>query len=57
MERALNYDIFNRPRRQDFIGSLVENGAFYINSVENIIKTNNRLYGKIGLYETQNTLP
>ena len=49
--KALNYDIFNRPRRQDFSGSLVENGAFYINSVENIIKTNNRLYGKIGLYE------
>ena len=49
--KALNYDICNRPRRQDFKGSLVENGAFYINSVENIIKTNNRLSGKIGLYE------
>ena len=31
--KALNYDVFNRPRRQDFKGSLVENGAFYINSV------------------------
>lgn len=49
--KALNYDICNRPRRQDFNGSLVENGAFYINSVENIIKTNNRLSGKIGLSE------
>tara|TARA_B100000683_G_scaffold12541_1_gene13310 strand:+ start:7808 stop:8950 length:1143 start_codon:yes stop_codon:yes gene_type:complete len=49
--KALNYDICNRPRRQDFRGSLLENGAFYINSVENIIKTNNRLSGKIGLYE------
>ena len=49
--KALNYDICNRPRRQDFNGSIVENGAFYINSVENIIKTNNRLSGKIGLYE------
>ena len=49
--KSLNYDICNRPRRQDFKGSLVENGAFYINSVENIIKTNNRLYGKIGLYK------
>ena len=27
-----NYDIFNRPRRQEFDGYLVENGAFYITS-------------------------
>ena len=25
----LNYDINNRPRRQDYEGSLIENGAFY----------------------------
>ena len=25
----LNYDPATRPRRQDFAGSLVENGAFY----------------------------
>lgn len=48
---ALNYDICNRPRRQDFNGSLVENGAFYINSIENIKKTKNRLSGNIGLYK------
>lgn len=47
--KTLNYDVFNRPRRQDFKGSLVENGAFYINSVENIKNTNNRLSGNIGL--------
>ncbi len=49
--KALNYDVFNRPRRQEFKGSLVENGAFYINSVENIKNTNNRLSGNIGVYK------
>ena len=29
----------------------MENGAFYINSVENILKFKNRLCGKIGIYE------
>ena len=47
----LNYDYRNRPRRQDFDEIFVENGAFYINSSENIINTKNRLSGKIGLYE------
>ncbi len=47
----INYDFRNRPLRQFFDGLLVENGAFYINSVENIIKDENRLSGKIGIYE------
>jgi N-acylneuraminate cytidylyltransferase len=42
-----NYDYRNRPRRQDFDGTLLENGAFYINTVENIVKDKNRLSGKI----------
>ena len=46
-----NYDYRNRPRRQDFWGSLMENGAFYINTVGNIILSRNRLSGKIGIYE------
>jgi len=46
-----NYDYRNRPRRQDFNGNLLENGAFYINTVRNILKDENRLSGKIGLYE------
>ena len=46
-----NYDYKNRPRRQDFDGMLMENGAFYINSVRNIKETKNRLSGKIGIYE------
>jgi len=46
-----NYDLMARPRRQDFKGMLMENGAFYINKVENIKKYGNRLSGKIGFYE------
>ena len=47
----LNYDYNNRPRRQEFEGLLMENGAFYINTVKNILKHNNRLTGKIGIVE------
>ena len=46
-----NYDYRNRPRRQDFDGQLMENGAFYINTVGGIKKYQNRLCGKIGIYE------
>lgn len=46
-----NYDYKNRPRRQEFNGVFMENGAFYINSVKNIKKSKNRLSGKIGIYE------
>jgi len=47
----LNYDYKNRPRRQEFDGLLMENGAFYINSVGNIRTAKNRLSGEIALYE------
>ena len=47
----MNYDYMNRPRRQNFSGMLMENGAFYINTVENILQSGNRLSGKIGVYE------
>lgn len=46
-----NYDYMNRPRRQEFKGMLMENGAFYINKVGNIIESGNRLSCKIGIYE------
>jgi N-acylneuraminate cytidylyltransferase len=48
---SINYDYKNRPRRQDFDGLLMENGAFYINTVGNIVKDKNRLSGKIAIYE------
>jgi YrbI family 3-deoxy-D-manno-octulosonate 8-phosphate phosphatase len=50
---ALNYDYKNRPRRQDFDGLLMENGAFYINNIQNIKKYKNRLSGKISIYEME----
>lgn len=49
--KSLNYDYRNRPRRQNFEGMLMENGAFYINTVRNILDSGNRLSGKIGIYE------
>jgi YrbI family 3-deoxy-D-manno-octulosonate 8-phosphate phosphatase len=45
-----NYNFKARPRRQDFEGEMMENGAFYINSVSNILTSKNRLSGKIGIY-------
>lgn len=49
--KPINYDYKNRPRRQDFSGILVENGACYINSVQNILKNKCRLSGKIVAFE------
>ena len=49
--KSLNYNYRNRPRRQDFVGLMMENGACYINSVRNIKKNQNRLSGKIAVYE------
>ena len=46
----MNYDYRHRPRRQEFEGLLMENGAFYINTVANILESCNRLSGKIGIY-------
>lgn len=47
----INYDYKNRPRRQDFEGFFMENGAFYINTVKNILESQNRLSGNITVYE------
>ena len=47
---AINYNYYKRPLRQDFNGLLMENGAFYINTVENIYKYKNRLSGNIHPY-------
>ncbi len=48
---AMNYDIFKRPRRQEFEGYLVENGAFYITSKKALLKTKNRISGNIKVIE------
>lgn len=47
----INYDVYNRPRRQEFEGYFVENGAFYITSKRNLLSTGNRVSGNIGIVE------
>lgn len=46
-----NYDVYNRPRRQEFDGYLVENGAFYITSRRALIDSKNRISGRIKAVE------
>ncbi len=49
--RPTNYDVYHRPRRQDFPGYLVENGAFYITAREDLLRTENRVSGRIRAVE------
>ena len=46
-----NYDVFNRPRRQDFEGLLIENGAVYCTTKAAFLNSKNRVSGSIGLVE------
>ncbi|MES2884947.1 MAG: acylneuraminate cytidylyltransferase family protein [Pseudomonadota bacterium] len=46
-----NYNPVKRPRRQDFSGYHVENGAFYISGREGLIRTGSRLFGRIAAHE------
>lgn len=48
---AINYDVYNRPRRQDFNGYLVENGAFYITAKQSLLESKNRISGRIKAVE------
>lgn len=47
----INYDVFHRPRRQEFSGYFVENGAYYISSKAGLIKSQNRISGNIKAVE------
>ena len=47
----MNYDPLHRPRRQDFSGTYVENGAFYLTTRNVLEKYKCRLGGKIGIFE------
>lgn len=47
----INYDLFNRPRRQDFEGLMVENGAVYSSTKNSLLKNKNRLGGTIAIVE------
>lgn len=46
-----NYDVFHRPRRQEYDGYLVENGAFYITSRDDLLRTKNRVSGRMKAVE------
>ncbi|HAR62809.1 MAG TPA: acylneuraminate cytidylyltransferase [Candidatus Margulisbacteria bacterium] len=47
----LSYDPLNRPRRQDYNGVIMENGAFYITKRSVLTQSQCRLGGRIGIYE------
>lgn len=49
--RPVNYDPAARPRRQDFAGFRLENGAFYLTSRAVLERDGCRLGGKIGIHE------
>ena len=49
--KSLNYDFKNRPRRQNFDGLLMENGAVYCTTKKALLQSENRLSGKIGTIE------
>jgi CMP-N-acetylneuraminic acid synthetase len=50
---AKNYDPVNRPRRQDWNGELIENGAFYFTTKAIMDSEKCRLGGKLALYEME----
>lgn len=49
----VNYDPSRRPRRQEFSGYLVENGAFYITSKSLLMKSGHRISGNVSYYEME----
>jgi len=48
---SLNYNYLKRPRRQDFDGMLMENGAVYVITKQAFLEFDNRLGGNIGVVE------
>jgi len=51
--RAVNYDPAKRPRRQDWDGELIENGAFYFTTKEVMEREECRLGGRVALHEME----
>jgi len=47
---AKNYDPVRRPRRQDWQGELVENGAFYICTRAGLLVSRSRLHGRVAYW-------
>ena len=51
MVTPANYDPLLRPRRQEWDGELIENGAFYITSKKALLASGCRLSGRTTFYE------
>lgn len=49
--QPVNYDPQKRPRRQEFEGFFMENGAFYLTRSAVLSEQGSRLGGEIGIYE------
>jgi CMP-N-acetylneuraminic acid synthetase len=49
-KKPLTFDLDKRQRRQDFDTYYLENGAFYVNSVENIVANKSRISGRFGFH-------
>ena len=49
-----NWDIYQRPMRQEMMEEYVENGAFYITKKENLLKSKLRYSGRIGIVKMPN---
>lgn len=47
---AENYEPIRRPRRQDWNGEFMENGAFYVTSREALLRTECRLSGSVAFW-------
>ena len=48
---AMNYDPNKRPRRQEWDGYYIENGAFYISSKKEILRTGCRITPPVEFWE------
>ena len=57
LAQPLNYTPQQRPRRQEWGGELVENGAFYITKRDKLLQSQCRLSGKIVVFEMELSYP
>lgn len=48
--KPVNYELGNRPRRQEKKRYYRENGAIYVMSRTGLLRNENRLFGRIGMY-------
>lgn len=47
--KSINYDFRNRPRRQEFSGILVENGAVYVTTKQQFLESGIRIGGNVAV--------